>query len=167
MFSLINFVSIPDITILLENGTRPRKRKVPRKPLCLTPQQLEAVLKTRSYPLELMSTLVGSMKIVLHNHHYRKIHSHNGYHYCRCISYATTDCGAVVLRHDSQIYVIDGDHNHPEPQVPASDLTQHIDVVVACGNSITKPPSSNGSLKIDLKTQIARRLKQLQGFVDM
>lgn len=141
------------------------------KRLCLSPAELERLLKTRSYPRTLLSNRHGSMRILLHNHHYQMTTNRSGSIYYRCISYGVTNCDARVLDLKGQIYVINGQHNHPEPKLPASSFPcvkttatgapPRLLNQISLGKTIEKPT------KIDLKSQIAKRLKNLKGFGDI
>lgn len=164
-----------------------------RKPYLLSPEELESLFKTRYYSRTLVSSLVGSMKILLNNHHFELLCNKMGNHYYRCVSFVATQCSARVLDRGGRIYVIDGTHNHAQPDPPKLSSVQcrrdtdeettakkcekpQIDTDNTARSQLPhKMPSTGkpmgkltpGPAKIDLKAQIAKRLKQLHGFGDM
>lgn len=156
---------------------RPKLDKpVPSKrPFQLAPHELEALLKTKAYPLTFISTLSGSMQQKLNDFYFEFNSNKGGNIYYRCVSHATTKCGATLLGHNRKLYVISGEHNHPQPKPAKMESIKYTNEEVSHSNKVTvdlidsgreptKPkPTAN---KIELKLQIAQRLQNLTGFID-
>lgn len=66
----------------------------------------------QAYPLKLVQTKFGGMKIDFMNNRFEFYFNKNGIQYWRCINHSSTNCKAVLLSQANKCYVKDNNHNH-------------------------------------------------------
>lgn len=88
----------------------------------LTEPELRELLQQPSYVKKYVSCRQGSMQVRLHGHTFEFVCNRSGNHYYRCVHNADEPaCLAKILVRGTQVYVIDGGHNHEAPADDASD----------------------------------------------
>ena len=87
---------------------RPRLYKKVAKPIS---SNVEELLKGPSYPLELVTTKFGGMKLALHDNCYEFHFNRNGFKFWKCSEH-TSGCEARVVSKDKMVFPMETKHNH-------------------------------------------------------
>lgn len=74
---------------------------------------VEKIVDGPSYPLELLTTKFGSMKLALLGHCYEFHFNRKGFKFWKCLNH-TKGCEARAVSRDNSVYPIDLSHNHDQ-----------------------------------------------------
>lgn len=74
---------------------------------------VEKIVDGPSYPLELLTTKFGSMKLALLGHCYEFHFNRKGYKFWKCLNH-TKGCEARAVSRDNSVYPMDSNHNHDQ-----------------------------------------------------